>query len=103
MSLSSFFYTRPFVDKKGLIAYHGPETEEGTYLAKEEAIEVEGVVKESLPSTMFRVELKNGHVILAHLSGKMRKHYIRIVPGDKVRVALSPYDLTRGRIIYRER
>lgn len=79
------------------------KTKAGTFVAKEEAIEVEGVVKESLPNTMFRVELKNGHVILAHLSGKMRKHYIRIVPGDKVRVALSPYDLTRGRIIYRER
>jgi translation initiation factor IF-1 len=75
----------------------------GGNVAKEEAIEVEGIVKESLPNTMFRVELKNGHLILAHLSGKMRKHYIRIVPGDKVRVALSPYDLTRGRIIYRER
>jgi translation initiation factor IF-1 len=75
----------------------------GGNVAKEEAIEVEGIVKESLPNTMFRVELQNGHVILAHLSGKMRKHYIRIVPGDKVRVALSPYDLTRGRIIYRER
>jgi len=75
----------------------------GEHVAKEEAIEVEGIVKESLPNTMFRVELDNGHLILAHLSGKMRKHYIRIVPGDKVRVALSPYDLTRGRIIYRER
>jgi translation initiation factor IF-1 len=73
------------------------------YLAKEEAIEVDGKVKESLPNTMFRVELENGHVILAHLSGKMRKHYIRIVPGDRVKVALSPYDLTRGRIIYREK
>lgn len=72
-------------------------------MAKEEAIEVEGIVRESLPNTMFRVELQNGHLILTHLSGKMRKHYIRIVPGDKVRVALSPYDLTRGRIIYRER
>ncbi|HUX41844.1 MAG TPA: translation initiation factor IF-1 [Rectinemataceae bacterium] len=72
-------------------------------MAKEEAIEVEGVVKESLPNTMFRVELPTGHVILAHLSGKMRKHYIRIVPGDKVKVALSPYDLGRGRIIYREK
>jgi translation initiation factor IF-1 len=77
-------------------------TEERT-VAKEEAIEVEGVVRESLPNTMFRVELQNGHVILAHLSGKMRKHYIRIVPGDKVKVALSPYDLNRGRIIYREK
>jgi translation initiation factor IF-1 len=72
-------------------------------LPKEEAIEVDGKVKESLPNTMFRVELENGHVILAHLSGKMRKHYIRIVPGDRVKVALSPYDLTRGRIIFRER
>jgi translation initiation factor IF-1 len=75
----------------------------GGNVAKEEAIEVEGVVRESLPNTMFRVELQNGHVILAHLSGKMRKHYIRIVPGDKVKVALSPYDLNRGRIIYREK
>ena len=72
-------------------------------MAKEEAIEVEGTVTESLPNTMFRVELKNGPHILTHLSGKMRKHYIRIVPGDRVKVALSPYDLTRGRIIYRER
>ncbi len=72
-------------------------------MAKEEAIEVEGTVKESLPNTMFRVELKNGHIILAHLSGKMRKHFIKIVPGDTVKVALSPYDLTRGRIVFRER
>lgn len=72
-------------------------------MTKEEAIEVEGVVKEALPNTMFKVELKNGHVILAYLSGKMRKHYIRIVPGDNIRVALSPYDLNRGRIIFRER
>jgi translation initiation factor IF-1 len=76
---------------------------DGGIVAKEEAIEVEGIVKESLPNTMFRVELPQGHVILAHLSGKMRKHYIRIVPGDKVKVALSPYDLNRGRIIYREK
>jgi translation initiation factor IF-1 len=77
----------------------------GGFVAKEEAIEVEGVVKEALPNTMFRIELdnQNGHLILAHLSGKMRKHYIRIVPGDRVRIALSPYDLSRGRIIYRER
>jgi len=72
-------------------------------LAKEEAIEIEGIVKEALPNTMFKVELKNGHIILAHLSGKMRKFYIRIVPGDKVKIALSPYDLTRGRIIFREK
>ncbi|MCR5046538.1 MAG: translation initiation factor IF-1 [Treponema sp.] len=72
-------------------------------MAKEEAIEVEGLVKEALPNTMFRVELKNGHIIMAHLSGKMRKHYIRIVPGDNVKVALSPYDLDKGRIIFRQR
>ena len=72
-------------------------------MAKEEAIEIEGIVKEALPNTMFKVELKNGHIILAHLSGKMRKFYIRIVPGDKVRIALSPYDLTRGTIIFREK
>ena len=72
-------------------------------MAKEEEIEVAGIVREALPNRMFRVELQNQHVILAHLSGKMRKHYIRIVPGDTVRVALSPYDLTKGRIIYRER
>lgn len=72
-------------------------------MAKEEAIEVEGIVKEALPNTMFRVELQNGHIVLAHLSGKMRKHYIRIVPGDSVKLALSPYDLDRGRIIFRER
>ena len=70
---------------------------------KDEAIEVEGIVKEALPNTMFRVELQNKHIILAHLSGKMRKHYIRIVPGDNVKVELSPYDLNRGRIIFRER
>ena len=75
----------------------------GGIVATDEAIEVEGIVKESLPNRMFRVELKNGHIILAHLSGKMRKHFIRIVPGDSVKVALSPYDLNRGRIIFRER
>lgn len=72
-------------------------------MAKEDVIEAEGVVKKSLPNTMFEVELQNGHIILAHLSGKMRSHYIRIVPGDKVKVVLSPYDLTKGRIVYRER
>ena len=75
----------------------------GGIVAKEEAIEVEGLVKEALPNTMFRVELKNGHIIMAHLSGKMRKHYIRIVPGDNVKVELSPYDLDKGRIIFRQR
>ena len=68
---------------------------------KEEAIEVEATVEETLPNAMFRVKLDNGHAVLAHISGKMRKHFIRILPGDKVLVELSPYDLTRGRIIYR--
>jgi len=70
-------------------------------MAKEEAIEVEGVITESLPNAMFRVELENGHKILAHVSGKIRMHFIRILPGDRVKVELSPYDLTRGRITYR--
>jgi len=70
-------------------------------VAKEDAITVEGTVVETLPNAMFRVELENGHRILAHISGKMRMHFIKILPGDKVSVELSPYDLTRGRIIYR--
>ncbi len=70
---------------------------------KEEAIKVEGIVKEPLPNAMFNVQLENGHTILAHISGKMRMHYIRILPGDKVTVELSPYDLSRGRIVYREK
>lgn len=70
-------------------------------MAKEDAIEVEAVVTETLPNAMFRVELENKHQVLAHISGKMRKHFIRILPGDRVLVELSPYDLTRGRIIYR--
>ena len=70
-------------------------------MAKEESIEVEGTVLEPLPNAMFRVELDNGHKILAHISGKMRMHFIRILSGDKVKVQLSPYDLTRGRITYR--
>jgi translation initiation factor IF-1 len=68
---------------------------------KEEAIEIEGVVVEALPNTMFRVKLDNQHEVLAHISGKMRMHYIRILPGDRVKVELSPYDLQRGRITYR--
>jgi translation initiation factor IF-1 len=72
-------------------------------LAKEEAIEVEGEVIEPLPNAMFRVKLDNDHVVLAHISGKMRKYYIRILPGDRVTVELSPYDLSRGRITYREK
>lgn len=72
-------------------------------MAKEEPIRVEGEVREVLPNTMFRVELPKGHVILAHISGKMRMHFIRLMPGDKVLVEMSPYDLTKGRIIYRVR
>ena len=71
-------------------------------MAKEEAIEVEGVVIETLPNAMFTVELENGHRLLGHISGKMRKHFIKILPGDKVVVELSPYDLKRGRIVYRD-
>ncbi len=70
-------------------------------MPKEESIKVEGKIKEVLPNTMFRVELPNGHVILAHISGRMRMHFIRLMPGDEVRVEMSPYDLTKGRIIYR--
>ena len=70
-------------------------------VAKKDAIEIEGTVTEPLPNAMFRVTLENGHKILAHISGKMRMHYIRILPGDRVLVELSPYDLTRGRIVYR--
>ncbi len=70
-------------------------------MAKEEGISVEGTVVEPLPNAMFRVELENGHKVLAHVSGKMRKFFIRILPGDRVTVELSPYDLTRGRITYR--
>ena len=70
-------------------------------MSKEESIEVEGTILEPLPNAMFRVELDNGHKVLAHISGKMRMHFIRILSGDKLKVQLSPYDLTRGRITYR--
>jgi translation initiation factor IF-1 len=70
---------------------------------KEEALEVEGTVTQALANTRFRVEIEGGHLVLAHVAGRMRKHFIRIVPGDRVRVELSPYDLTKGRIVYRER
>jgi translation initiation factor IF-1 len=72
-------------------------------VAKEEAIQVEGTVLEALPNATFRVELANGHKVFAHVSGKMRMHFIRILPGDQVTVELSPYDLTRGRITYRKK
>ena len=77
--------------------------EEGSDLSKQDGIQVEGRVVEALPNAMFKVELDNGHVILAHISGKMRKNYIRILPNDRVLLELSPYDLTRGRITYRHK
>ncbi len=70
-------------------------------MAKGDAIEVDGVVLETLPNAMFKVKLENGHEVLAHISGKMRMHYIKILPGDKVKLELSPYDLSRGRVVYR--
>ncbi|MDP6117252.1 MAG: translation initiation factor IF-1 [Planctomycetota bacterium] len=70
-------------------------------MAKEEAIKIEGIVKESLPNAKFKVEMEGGHMVLAHVSGKMRMHFIKILPGDKVTVEVSPYDLTKGRITYR--
>ena len=72
-------------------------------MPKEQIFEIDGIVKEVLPNTIFRVKLENGHVVTAHISGRMRKHYIRILAGDKVTVEMTPYDLTRGRIIYREK
>ncbi|MBI5451754.1 MAG: translation initiation factor IF-1 [Gammaproteobacteria bacterium] len=72
-------------------------------MSKEDNIEMEGTVVETLPNTMFRVELENGHVVTAHISGKMRKNYIRILTGDKVTIQLTPYDLTKGRIVFRAR
>jgi translation initiation factor IF-1 len=80
-----------------------PTQQPGGLLAKEGAIQMEGTVMETLPNTTFRVELENGHVVTAHISGKMRKNYIRILKGDAVTVELTPYDLTKGRIIYRAR
>jgi translation initiation factor IF-1 len=80
-----------------------PNTGDNIYMAKEDQIEMEGKVIETLPNTMFRVELENGHVVTAHISGKMRKHYIRILTGDKVKVEMTPYDLTKGRITFRMR
>ena len=77
------------------------DNKEGQYLAKEDVIEIQGTIKETLPNAMFKVELENDAEILAHVSGKIRMHYIRILPGDKVTVEMSPYDLTKGRITYR--
>jgi translation initiation factor IF-1 len=72
-------------------------------MAKENTIKIDGVIKEALPNATFKVELENGHVILAHVSGKMRMHYIKMVPGDKVKIEISPYDLGKGRIVYRNK
>lgn len=72
-------------------------------MAKEDVIEMQGTILDTLPNTMFKVELENGHVVIAHISGKMRKNYIRILTGDKVTVQLTPYDLTKGRIVFRSR
>jgi translation initiation factor IF-1 len=80
-----------------------PKSRGPRLMAKEDSIEMEGTIIDTLPNTMFRVELENGHVVTAHISGKMRKNYIRILTGDKVRVELTPYDLTKGRITYRAR
>jgi len=85
----------------GLLKYNQRVQQQA--MAKEESIEMEGTVIETLPNTMFRVQLDNGHIVTAHISGKMRKHYIRILTGDKVTVQLTPYDLTKGRISFRAR
>ena len=90
--------TGPVVNPQSSVSLAGDWRRMST---KEEAIEVTGTVLETLPNAMFQVELENKHKVLAHISGKMRKHFIRILPGDKVLVELSPYDLTRGRITYR--
>jgi translation initiation factor IF-1 len=90
-----------FVCRSARTGIHRESGEVRTPVAKRDAIEVEGTVIEPLPNTMFAVELENGHRVLAHISGKLRMNFIRILPGDRVRVELSPYDLTRGRITYR--
>jgi translation initiation factor IF-1 len=83
------------------VAFTTPEAQSRSHMGKEEAIKTQGVVREVLPGTMFRVQLQNGALVLAHISGKMRKHFIRIVPGDNVEVELSPYDLSKARITFR--
>ena len=94
---------RRIVDNDDARALRGRTPNTGDLMAKEDHIEMEGTVIDTLPNTMFRVELENGHVVTAHISGKMRKHYIRILTGDKVTVQLTPYDLSKGRITYRSR
>jgi translation initiation factor IF-1 len=92
---------RPFRKKKKSKSVTSQVNTEETKPTREDIIEAGGTVLEALPNTQFKVELENGHVILAHISGKMRRHYIRILRGDKVTVELSPYDLTKGRLVYR--
>jgi translation initiation factor IF-1 len=100
--LKSLPRRQPFTAHVAYATIRPPQGGE-TEMAKEEAIQMEGTVMETLPNTTFRVELQNGHVVTAHISGKMRKNYIRILKGDTVTVELTPYDLTKGRIIYRAR
>ena len=91
-------------ESRGICNNSAPQAVSNQYdMAKEEAIQMEGVVSETLPNTTFRVELENRHLVTAHISGKMRKNYIRILKGDKVTVELTPYDLSKGRIVYRSR
>ena len=98
-ALASLVVLRHAFSRQGVLI---PPIEEAVLpKPKDDAIVLEGTINESLPNAMFRVELENGHKVLAHISGKMRMHYIRILPGDKVQVELTPYDLTRGRITYR--
>jgi translation initiation factor IF-1 len=85
------------------LSFPDEDEDRGDKMPKEEAIKVEGIVLETLPNAMFKVELENKHQVLAHISGKMRMHFIKILPGDKVTVELSPYDLSRGRITYRSK
>ena len=89
------------VGLSGLRTGSAQEIKQFSYMAKQSAIEQDGVIVEALSNAMFRVELENGHEITAHISGKMRMHYIKILPGDKVRVEMSPYDLSKGRIVFR--
>lgn len=95
------FLRRVFLDSRNIFGESIPAIFFGGVMPKEDAIEVDGIVEEALPNAMFRVKLENGHEVLSHISGKMRKFYIRILPGDRVKLELSPYDLTRGRITYR--
>jgi len=97
---SSLFFGRDFLPTGSYVRVF---EEKALPKNKEDAIVLEGTITESLPNAMFRVELENGHTVLAHISGKMRMNYIRILPGDKVQVELTPYDLTRGRITYRHK